>query len=93
MHLQNSYSVKGGTLKIEAEIENNLITMMKIEGDLGSDPADFATFLEKHLKGVLFKRESITNAITTLYLLGAKTEKVTKEELIEAIMGLSEVQG
>ena len=43
--------------------------------------------------GVGFRRESITNAVNTFYLFGAKTEKITKEQLIDAIVGLHKIGG
>lgn len=88
MRLQNTCYINGIEVKIKADVKDKQIKKMEIEGDLGANPSDFISLLEKHFIGVGFRREAITNAVNTFYLLGARTEKVTKEQLIEAIMGL-----
>jgi len=88
MRFQNTCSINGITVKVNATVKGGRIAKIEIDGDLGANPSDFITLLDKHLVGVGFRRESITNAVNTFYLLGAKTEKITKEQLIEAIIGL-----
>jgi hypothetical protein len=91
MHVHSSYNIGTGIVEIDARIEKKLVAEIKITGDLGANPPDFVQLLEKHLVGVRFKKEAITNAVTTFYLLGARTEKITKEQLIDAIMGMRKV--
>jgi hypothetical protein len=88
MRLQNTCNINSVTVTVKATVKGERIAKIEIDGDLGADPSDFITLLDKHLIGVGFRRESVTNAVNTFYLLGAKTEKITKEQLIEAIMGL-----
>ncbi len=88
MRLQNTCNINSVTVTVKATVKGDRIAKIEIDGDLGADPSDLMTLLGKHLIGVGFRRESVTNAVNTFYLLGAKTEKITKEQLIEAIMGL-----
>ncbi|HIH50448.1 MAG: lipoate protein ligase C-terminal domain-containing protein [Candidatus Micrarchaeaceae archaeon] len=88
MRLQNTCNINSVTVTVKATVKGDRIAKIEIDGDLGANPSDFMTLLGKHLIGVGFRRESVTNAVNTFYLLGARTEKITKEQLIEAIMGL-----
>ncbi len=88
MRLQNTCTINGIVITVRATVKEERIAKIEIDGDIGANPSDFITLLDKHLVGVGFRKESITNAVNTFYLLGARTEKITKEQLVEAILGL-----
>jgi hypothetical protein len=87
MHVKSVYEFRNQILAIEADIKKDVILKIKISGDLGANAVETA-LLEKRLTGVKLQKNFVTNAINLYYLLGAKTEKIKKEELIEAVMSL-----
>jgi hypothetical protein len=87
MHIKNTYQFRNQTLVLEADVKKNIILKIKISGDLGANPTELI-MLEKRLTGVGLQEKSVTNAINMYYLLGAKTDKITKEELIDAVMSI-----
>lgn len=89
MRIRNTYAITNGSIDIDAEVEHNVIISIKIKADAGAtDPAEFLSLLERHLRGVELRRDYVTNAVNVFYLLGVKTDKITKEQFIDAIMGL-----
>ena len=92
MHIKNTYQFRNQTLILEADVKKNIILKIKISGDLGANAGEVA-LLEKRLTGVGLQEKFVANAINLYYLLGAKTEKIRKEELIDAVMSIKPSKG
>ncbi len=88
MRVHNAYKISDGVIEINAEVEHNVIIDIRITGNVRADPGELLSLLEKHLRGVELRRDYVSNAINVFYLLGVKTENVTKEQLVDAIMEL-----
>lgn len=88
MRLSNTYKTMNGRINAEAEVENNVIISIKFGGDFYLKPEGALLILEKHLNGVELRRELVTNAVNTFYLFGIESLNATKEELVDAILGL-----
>lgn len=88
MQMSNFYKLQKGFIYIKAEVENNTIIDINIIGDFDINPKDALGLLEKHLKGVELNRELLTNAINVVYIMGAETPNVRKEDFVNAIMDL-----
>lgn len=86
----NILELPNGFVRVDAEIDKNLIKEIKIMGEINSNPPDLLFLIQRNLKGVELERKFVTNAINVFYLLGAKSETVTKEQLVDLIMSLKE---
>ena len=76
-----------GVLKVELELEGNLISRIAITGDFFMYPEEALEDLEHKLIGVKIDRESLMETIEDFYVsTGARTPMVEPEHFVEAIM-------
>lgn len=88
MQRSSLYKKSDSFIKVEAEIENNVIIDIRISGNFIITPSDGLPLLEKHLRGVELNRKFLSNAISVVYLLGVKTPSLQKDDFVDAILGL-----
>ena len=93
MQMSNLYTTKTGFIKVEAEVENNVILEIKISGSFSIKPADALSLIEKHLRGVELEQKFVANAVNIFYILGVETPDLAKEDFINAIMGIKAPEG
>ena len=93
MHATNIIEFSDGFVRADAEVEGNIIKEIRLTGEMDSNPPDFLTLLQRNLKGVMLDRKSVSNAVNVFYLLGMRTSNVTKEQLVELILGLAKSKG
>lgn len=86
--MSNLYKALKGLIRVEAEVENNIIIGIRITGDFFMVPEDALWLLEKHLKGVELNRQMLQSAINVFYVLGVETPMLEKSDLVDAILGV-----
>jgi hypothetical protein len=76
-----------GVIKVELELEGNLISRISITGDFFMYPEEALEDLERKLVGTKIDRESLMKNIEDFYRsTGARTPMVEPEHFVEAIM-------
>jgi len=88
MQMSNLYKAPKGLIRVDAEVENNIIIDIRLTGDFFMVPENALWLLEKHLKGVELSREFLQSAINVFYLLGIETPMLAREDLTNAILGV-----
>lgn len=88
MQLANFYRTPNGNIKVDAEVQNNVIISIKLTGDFYIKPVNALPLLEKHLTGVELKRELVSNTLNIFYLFGMESLNATNEDIVNAILGL-----
>ncbi len=87
--MSNLYKASKGLIRVEAEVENNTIIGIRLTGDFFMVPESSLWLLEKHLKGVELDREMLKSAIDVFYVMGVDTPMLSREDLVNAIHGVS----
>lgn len=76
-----------GVIKVELELEGNLISRIAITGDFFMYPEEALENLEHKLVGVKIDRKSLMETIEDFYTsTGVRTPMVEPEHFVEAIM-------
>lgn len=88
MWVSNLYKAPKGLIRVHADVENDLILEIRITGDFFLIPEDALELLEKHLHGVELERKFVDNAIGVFYAIGVITPMLTKDDFVNAIMGV-----
>ena len=88
MRVSSLYKAPKGLIRINAEIEDNVIVDIKITGDFFMLPEDSVEFLEKHLRGVELEQSFLENAMESFYAIGIVTPAITKEDFVNAVLGV-----
>jgi Bacterial lipoate protein ligase C-terminus len=81
------YKAEKGLIRVNAEIEGGVITKIRITGDFFMLPERAVLRLENLLKGRVFERQAISDALDAFYAGGVETPCVTKEDFLKAISG------
>jgi Bacterial lipoate protein ligase C-terminus len=88
MQMSNLYKASKGLIRVEANVENNIILDIRLTGDFFMIPENTLWLLEKHLKGIELDRKLVKGAVNVFYLLGVQTPMLTKDDLVNAIVGV-----
>jgi hypothetical protein len=81
------YKAEKGLIRVNAEIEEGVITKIRITGDFFMLPEKAVLSLEKLLEGRAFETQAISEALDAFYAAGVETPCVTKEDFLNAIGG------
>lgn len=88
MHVSTIYKAPKGIIRVNAEINDNVLSNVKITGDFFLVPEDSIAVLERVLNGTKFSYSGVSDAVGKFYLTGAETPMVSKLDLVTAIMGV-----
>ena len=88
MRVLNIYKAQKGLIKVSADVDDGHIHGIQITGDFFMYPEDALPRLEHNLTGVKLDQQEITGIIERFYSNGVQTPSMTKEDLINAIMGV-----
>lgn len=88
MRMTNLYKAPKGLIRVDAEVENNIILDVRITGDFFIVPEDALLLLENHLRGVELERTLLNNTIDMFYLLGIDTPMLGRDDIVNAILGV-----
>lgn len=90
MHVHSLYKAPKGLLRIEAELESGLLSKVRITGDFFMVPEDSLPDLERRLNGVKLDRDSVLKAVDGFYRSGVETPMLGKEDIVNAVLGVSD---
>lgn len=88
MHVHSLYKAPKGLLRIEADLEDDILSGVRITGDFFMIPEEALPRLEKHLNGVKLDHDSILKAVDDFYKSGVETPMLEKEDIVKAILGV-----
>lgn len=83
----NFCRTENGHIRIKVDVENGTIMNIRITGNFFMIPEDSLWMLERHLNGVLLERNALKKAIGIFYILGIETPMLTRDEIVNAILG------
>jgi len=84
MHIEKNYKARKGLIRINMEIENNIIKYIKISGDFFMFPQDAINNLEEML--INANINNVNNIIKEFYNNGIITPGVDPEDFIKAMV-------
>jgi hypothetical protein len=88
MHVHSLYKAPKGLLRVEADLEDGILSEVRITGDFFMIPEDSLPRLEKHLSGVKLDHDSILKAVDDFYKSGVETPMLEKEDIVKAVLGV-----
>lgn len=88
MRVSSMYKAQKGLIKISADVDNGTIRSIQITGDFFMYPEDALPRLEAKLSGKKLELQDISKAVDDFYGNGVQTPSMTKEDMVNAIMGV-----
>jgi len=83
MHIERNYKAKKGLIRINMDVENNIIKYIKISGDFFMFPQDAINNFEKMLINI--NVNNVSNTVKKFYCNGIITPGVEPEDFIKAL--------
>jgi len=88
MRMSNLYKAPKGLIRVEANVESNIIISIRLTGDFFMVPEGALWLLERHLRGIELNLAPLSNAINIFYALGIETPMLSENDLVSAIIGV-----
>lgn len=88
MRMFNLYKAPKGLIRVEADVESNIIIKIRLTGDFFMVPEGALWLLERHLRGIELKLNPLSSAINMFYGLGIETPMLSEQDLVNAIIGV-----
>jgi hypothetical protein len=88
MRVYSLYKAQKGLIKVNADVENNVIRDISITGDFFMLPEEYLPSLELRLIGRELEDHDIDNAVEEFYMTGVDTPLLTKEDFVNAVLGV-----
>lgn len=88
MRMSNLYKAQKGLIRVDANVENNIILDIRLTGDFFMIPEDALRLLEKHLSGVELSRHFVSKTVNVFYMMGVDTPMLSRDDLVDAILGV-----
>ena len=87
MSLRSEFKAPKGIIKIELDLDGDVISVITISGDFFMHPEEALEKLERMLVGVKANKESLLTAVRRFYeSTGVQTPMVEPEHWVEAIL-------